>query len=153
MFCEGYHSVSSKFSTLQGEVSHVSTTSTVSGSVKKGKGNVSTSHKTDMRINGQAAVFNGSINLADGDKATLVGKAKNGEFRARALRNDETGVIYSGMTTLLYFLGAILILLGIPASFILVGIPMIVIGVWVIYEGYLNQSAINSLGAIDKAVS
>jgi hypothetical protein len=113
--------------------------------VNKGKGNVSTSHKSDFRVDGQAALFNASINIADGDKVTLVGKVKRGEFRARAVRNEETGVAYSGMTTLAYALGALCIIVGIPASFMIFGIPLLGIGVWFIFEGYMNQSAIKSL--------
>ena len=133
------------FSILSGEVSHLSTTSTVSGSVRRGKGNVSTSHKTDMRVDGQAAVFNASVNIADGDKVTLVGKTKNGEFRARALRNEETGVVYSGMTTLAYIIGGLCVIAGIPGSFIIIGIPLLAAGIWLIFEGYMNRSAIKSL--------
>lgn len=137
--------MSNDFSILSGLVSHLSTTATVSGSVKRGKGNVSTSHKTDFRIDGQAVVFNAAVNIADGDQVTLAGKVKKGEFRARAIRNEETGVVYSGMTTLAYILGVVCVVIGIPLSFIIIGIPLVLVGAWAIWEGYMNNSAIQSL--------
>jgi len=98
-----------------------------------------------MRVNGQAAVFDGSVNIADGDKVTLAGKTKKGEFKARALRNEETGVVYSGMTTIAYVMGVLCLVLGIPASFVIIGIPLLPIGLWLLFEGYKNQSAIRAL--------
>lgn len=133
------------FSTLSGKVSHLSTTSTVHGSVNKGKGRVNTSHETNFRVDGQAVVFNDSTNTVDGDHVTLIGKVKRGEFHARVLRNDETGVVYSGMTTLAYILGAVFIIIGIPTSFIIVGIPLIGAGIWLIIHGLTTRSAIKNL--------
>lgn len=136
------------FSILSGQVSHVATTATVHGSVKRGKGNVSTSHKTDFRVDGKAASFRAAVNIADGDRVTLVGKTKGGEMCARALRNEQTGVIYSGMTTAAYILGTILIVLGIPLSFIFIGVPLVAVGAWLIFEGYMNRSAIKQIEEI-----
>ncbi|MFK8036369.1 MAG: hypothetical protein AB8B94_19730 [Hyphomicrobiales bacterium] len=133
------------FSILSGKVSHLSTTSTVSGSVKRGKGDVNTSHKMDFRVDGQAAVFNSSVNIAVGDDVTLVGNIKRGELRVRALRNEETGVIYSEMTTLAYVIGSIGIIAGLIFAVFIIGIPIFVAGVWLIFEGRKNQAAINSL--------
>lgn len=133
------------FSTLSGTVSHVSATSFVQGAVKNGKGRVSTAHKTDFRVDGKAAYISAAVNIADGDHVTLVGDLKGGELRARALRNDETGVVYSGPTGLLYFLGGLLVLIGIPALLILVGLIIVPIGAWFIFQGYMNQSAIKVL--------
>lgn len=130
-----------EFSTLSGTVSHASTTSFVRGAVKKGKGQISTSHRTDFRVDGKAACFGASVNVADGDHVTLVGNLKGGEMRARALRNNETGVVYSSPTTLLYILGGLLVLIGIPALLIFVGLILIPIGAWFIFQGYANQSA------------
>jgi len=145
--------VKTDFSILSGEVSHLSTTSTVSGSVKRGKGDVNTSHKTDFRVDGQAAVFNSSINIADGDKVTLVGDIKKGELRIRALRNEETGMIYSEITTLAYVIGCLVIFVGLLFTVASIGLPWmgvfaiitIALGVWAIAEGRKNQAAINSL--------
>lgn len=133
------------FAILSGTMSHHSTTTTVQGSVRKGKGDVHTYHKSDFRIGGQAVVFNDSVNISDGDKITIVGKIKRGVFKARVVRNEETGVIYSGMTTLAYFLGALCIVLGIALSFILVGVPILLGGLWFVFDGYMNRSAIKSL--------
>ena len=140
--------VMSDFSVLSGQVSHVTTTSTVQGEVKRGKGRVHTFHKTDFRVGGKAAVFKASINIADGDQVTLVGKLKGGELHARAIRNEQTGVIHSGITTAAYVSGGILVVVGLPLSLIIIGIPLVAFGGWVLFEGYMNQLAIKHLESI-----
>lgn len=135
----------SNASILSGTVSHLSSTTTVHGSVKRGKGNVRTSHKTDFRVDGKPAYFRNSVNLADGDRVTLAGKFKGGEFFARALKNDQTNVIYSEPTTLYFFLGVLFLVIGIPFVMILIGILIIPIAAYLLWEGWQNFSAVKAL--------
>jgi hypothetical protein len=137
--------IDSGLSVLSGKVTNLTATSTVQGSIKKGKGRVNTSHKTSFRIDGKAASFPDQVNLADEDDVTLVGKIKGGEFHARVLQNNQTGVVYSGWTTGAYITGGILTFAGIPLSFVLIGIPLLAAGGWLIYQGYMNQKALSLL--------
>lgn len=132
-------------SILSGKVSHLSSTTTVHGSVKRGKGKVSTSHRTDFRVDGKPAYFLNTVNLADGDNVTLSGRLKGGEFYARALRNDETNVIYSEPTIVYFIIGALLFAIGIPLMFILVGFIMVPAALYLIWEGWKNLTAVKDL--------
>lgn len=135
-----------EFSTLSGTVSHTPPTSLVGSMVKKGWWQISAFHRTDFRVDGKAACFGASANIADGDHVTLVGNLKSGEMRAVALRSNETGVVYSDPTTLFYILGGLLVLIGISVVLIFVkGFILIFIGVWLIFQGHTNQSAIKML--------
>lgn len=98
---------------LSGTVSHSRTVSTTSGSIDKGKGTISTSHTMSFRLDNTPVVFSGTPSLGDGDRATVAGLAL-GEFRAYALRNDSTGLIYRAHTTG-WFVGLVIfVLLCIP---------------------------------------
>jgi hypothetical protein len=134
-------------SILSGSVSHLSSTSTVHGSVKRGKGSVTTSHRIDFRVDGKAAYYKNTVNLADGDRVTLAGKMKKGEFYARAMRNDETNVVYSEPITLYYVLGAFFLAFGVALSFILIGIILIPLAALIIWDGWKNSSAVKALQA------
>ena len=144
------------FSILSGKVSHLSTTAAVHGSVNKGKGDINTSHKSHFRVNGRPAVYNDAINLANSDRVTLVGKIKRGTFHVRVLRVEDTGLIYSGMTKSAYIIGSLLILASIASllyafifgnAAVLVGGATVAtpIGLWLIFEGHMNHSAIRFL--------
>ncbi len=128
-------------SIISGSVSHVSSSTTVSGQMYADRGTVRTTHKLHFRVNGRSAVFSGTPNVADGDVVTLAGIDKGGEFKALALRNESTGVAYPGPTTLVYVGGILFLLLGIPFSVILIGIPFAGFGAYLLYAGYRNQQA------------
>lgn len=130
---------------VTGTVSHLTTHSEVHGRVKKGQGSVTTSHKTDFRIDGRAAFFKGAINVADGDTVTLAGETIRGEFRAKAIKNLGTGVIYSEPTTAFFVFGGLAILASIPMMLILIGFLLLPLAIWLIYEGYRNQVAVKAV--------
>lgn len=131
-------------SIISGSVSHVSSSTTVTGQMYADRGSVRTTHKLFLRVNGKAAVFSGTPHVADGDVVTLSGIDKGGEFKAFALRNESTGVVYPGQTTLVYVGGVLFLMLGLPFSIVIFGIPFAVFGGWLLYAGYRNQQA-NSL--------
>jgi len=96
---------------LSGRVSGAKIVSETTGRVNKGRGSVSTSHKTLFRIDGKPVCFDGTPNLDDDDMVTVVGKAKS-EFKARALRNDSTGALYFQSVIFLCLLGVLGIAIG-----------------------------------------
>src|SRR6185437_16363245 len=89
-----------------------------------GRGSVRTTHKLHLRVNGRSAAFTCAPNVADGDVVTLAGYDKGGGFKALALRNESTGVPYRGPTAVVYLVGVLLLLIGLPFSFIIIGIPL-----------------------------
>lgn len=133
------------FSIIAGRVSHIISSTTVSGQVNRGRGTVSTSHKMSFRVNGRPAVFSGTPNVGEGDHVTLSGSDKGGEFRATALRNDSTGVEYLGSTISYYVGGVLLFVVGLPLSFIILGIPFLLFSPVLIFMGFRNQLANNKL--------
>lgn len=98
---------------LTGKASHISITSSTSGSINKGSGSVSTTHMTSFRLNSKPVVFSGTPNLVDGEDVTVAGH-DGAEFTALALQNNSTRVIYDMRNTAyaFYFGGGLLSLTG-----------------------------------------
>jgi hypothetical protein len=99
-----------------------------------------------FRIDNRPTLFQGEASIGDGDTVTVAGIEK-GEFRALAVRNESTGVEYPGQIMLLYVIGALCILLGIPFVFLFVGFPLLGFGAWFIYMGWRNKQALELLRA------
>jgi hypothetical protein len=137
---------------VSGKVSHAAQVSETHGQIHGGRGQIRTFHKMKFRIDNRPAVFQGEASIGDGDTVTLAGFDK-GEFRALAVRNESTGVEYPGQTILLYVIGALCILLGIPFAFIIVGLPLLGAGAWFIYMGWRNKQALDLLRSSAPAAS
>ena len=78
---------------------------------------------------------------------------EKGEFHALAVRNESTGVEYPGQIILLYVIGALLIVLGIPFSFVIIGLPLLGFGAWFIFMGWRNKQALELLRATGAPAS
>ena len=95
-----------------------------------------------------------TIDLADGDNATVVGTDSSGITKAVAVRNDATNIIYFRYSPMTLFVWAgILIVLGIPATGILIGFVMIPMGIWLGYKGMQTKNAIAQINASAPSVS
>lgn len=133
-----------------GKVSHAAQVSETHGQIHNGRGQIRTFHKMKFRIDNRPAMFQGEASIGDGDTVTVAGIEK-GEFKALAVRNESTGVEYPGQIMLLYVIGALCILLGIPFAFIIIGLPLLGFGAWFIYMGWRNKQALELLRATAAA--
>ena len=79
-----------EFVVLSGVVSHLNRVTSTGG---VGTYGVQTSHRLQFRVDNRPAWYDGSPNIAEGDHVTLVGEQKD-EFKAVALRNDATQIVY-----------------------------------------------------------
>lgn len=134
----------SQYSTLTGEVSHLSKTSTTSGSTNRHGGSVNTTHTLSFRVNGKPVIYTGTPSIDNGDEVTVVGDAKGGEFKALAVRNETTNVLYSPKMHSNIAI-VVLLVLGIPGSFILAGIPLVIIAGVFIYKNKKSKEVVTVL--------
>jgi hypothetical protein len=132
--------------TLAGVVTNVRALSTTSGSMKKGDGQISTQHHMKFRIGNRAVTFSGSPNIGDGDAVTVSGKG-SGEFKAMALRNDSTGLVYKAslVPAIIGFIAVAL--LSIP-GFIFIGSFGII---WLLVDVGLGWLCFNTFKEATKA--
>ena len=85
------------------------------------------------------------MNLADGDRVTLAGKIKGGVFYAKAMRNNQTNVVYSEPSILYISIGALLFAIGIPLLFVVIGFLIVPLSAYLIWDGWQNLAALKAL--------
>jgi hypothetical protein len=113
-------------------------------------------HSCSFRINGRPATIKlaNAANLGEGDQVTVAGREKQSGFVGYALRNDTTGAIYSLPSWMPYIAGGLLVLIGLPLSAILIGIPFLGLGLWALYVGRRNASAVSLIqSALSESTS
>jgi hypothetical protein len=129
----------SKTTLLSGVVSQINYFSSTTGTVERGEGTISTSHRVSFRINNVPVTFPGTPNLAEGDMVTMAFFTEGIAARAGFFRNDTTGVMYrfQGRISKLQTLGNCCFCAGIILLFnnIIVAIPLAAVGYW-----YLSQA-------------
>lgn len=114
---------------LRGVVTHVDRLTNLSGD---GRG-IGTDHSMVFRIDQRAVLYEGYADLTIGDPATAAGRYRNGQFRALAVRNDTTHLVYGRTMT-----GA-LVLAGIFLFIALISMPFGVVPL--IGGGWLGHHA------------
>ena len=83
--------------------------------------------------------------VQDGDRVTVAGREKQGVFHILAMRNEETGIIWSNPSTLNLIIGPILVILGLPLCVLLIGFLIVPVGGVVFYQGVQLRSAAEML--------
>ncbi len=130
------------YEVLQGKISNLS-----SGSELVSTNNtLGTKNTWAFRINNTPVSFKTPVNLSfsEGDIITSVGVNRNGTFHIACLRNETTGSVYEPPTVkLAYFVGILLILIGLPFLFLfLFGVIPIALGIYYIRVAQKTKEAI-----------
>lgn len=125
-------------STLSGVVTGLRHSTETVGQIGRNSGSVSTGQVLAFRIDERSAQIKlkDMPDIRDGERVTLAGRLKNGTFHALALRNDQTGAVYSTSPTPGYVIGGLLVLVGIPLLALLVGVLFIGFGGFTLYQAY-----------------
>ena len=99
-------------------------------------------------------VLGASIDLTDGDNATVAGSESGGPMDAVAVRNDETNMIYFRYGPIQLFIWAvILIVAGIPLTAAIIGWAMIPAGAWLGYKGMQVKNAIAMINNTEPVIT
>lgn len=92
-----------------------------------------------------------TIDLAEGDDATVAGTEKNGVITALAIRNDKTGVVYAYSPYVLMGWGVVLILGGFVFLSVYIGYLIVAGGIFMIYKGLQTKKALDRIKAVGAA--
>lgn len=88
-----------------------------------------------------------SMELTDGDEATVVGSDTSGGVKAILVRNDTINMIYGYSTWYLMMWAIILLGAGIATVGIIVGIVLIPLGLYLLYKAFQHKQAYEMLAA------
>lgn len=123
-------------SVLQGQAQGIRQASETRGTIGRRGGTISTTQMTAFRVDGRSAQFKFGdvLDVQDGDMVTLVGEAKNGVFKAYAMRNDQTGALFTIPTWGLYVMAVCLVFLGLLLLVLMIGVIFLGLAAWAIIE-------------------
>ncbi|MGI9270706.1 MAG: hypothetical protein ACR2QT_02955 [Woeseiaceae bacterium] len=82
-----------------------------------------------------------TIELTDGDEATVVGSDTRSGVKAVLVRNDTIGMIYGYSTWYIMMWAIILTLVGVATIPILIGVLLFPFGLFMFYKGYQHLQA------------
>lgn len=88
-----------------------------------------------------------SMELTDGDEATVVGSDARGGVKAILIRNDTIGMIYGYSTWVLMMWAVILTLAGVATVGVFIGILLIPLGLYLFYKSYQHMQAYKMMAA------
>lgn len=88
-----------------------------------------------------------SMELTDGDEATVVGSDTGGGVKAILIRNDTIGMIYGYSTWFLMMWAVILTLTGVATVGVFIGILLIPLGLFLFYKSYQHMQAYKMMAA------
>ena len=102
------------------------------------------SKESEFRLDGRQCYFSGEPQIADGDRIKVIGKPSSTGFRAFAIRNYTTGLVFPNAMSGLKGLGIVFLLASLPGFlaflgpessflifcflFLLLGIPFYILG-------------------------
>lgn len=88
-----------------------------------------------------------SMELTDGDEATVVGSDTSGGVKAILIRNDTIGMIYGYSTWFLMVWAVILTLAGLATIGVFIGILLTPLGLYLFYKAYQHKQAYEMMAA------
>ncbi len=88
-----------------------------------------------------------SMELTNGDEATVVGSDTRGGVKAILVRNDTIDMIYGYSTWFLMMWAAILTLVGIVTIGVFVGLLLTPLGLYLFYKAYQHKQAYEMMAA------
>lgn len=119
---------------MRGVVTHVDRLTSLSG-----HSSIETDHSMVFRIDQRPVYYQGYADLSVGDPVTVAGRAKNGQFRALAVRNDMTVLVYGrAMTGQLVLAGIFLFIALISMPF---GVVPLIGGGWLGHHAWNVRQA------------
>ncbi|MBU2410274.1 MAG: hypothetical protein KKC79_16695 [Gammaproteobacteria bacterium] len=135
-------------SILQGPAQGIRQASETRGTIGRRGGSINTTHVTSFRVDGRSAQFKYTdvLDVQDGDLVTLAGEAKKGVFKTYAMRNEQTGAIFTLPTWPLYVMAICLVPLGLFLLVIGIGVVFLVLAVWSVMVAQRYGSAERLLG-------
>ncbi len=136
---------------ISGQVSNFreETKVTSSHTYNTGYTQVQTEKEINFRVDNKPVTMKmqKSMELTDGDEATVVGVDTRGGVKAILVRNDTIGMIYGYSTWFLMMWAAILLIGGIATIGFFVGILLVPIGLYLLYKGYQHKQAYKMMEA------
>ncbi len=133
---------------LTGKVSNFQQATEITGT-RHGRWNsvVDTQQVINFRVDNSPTVLKlkEAVDLADGEEVTVVGQEKKGVLKGIALRNNETGIVYSLRTWPIFLFAAIFLALGVPLVSVVIGLPIMALGAYLAYKGYINRKSVGML--------
>ena len=88
-----------------------------------------------------------SMELTDGDEATVVGSDTSSGVKAILIRNDTIGMIYGYSTWFLMVWAVILTLAGLATIGVFIGILLTPLGLYLFYKAYQHKQAYEMMAA------
>ncbi|QEE43574.1 hypothetical protein FVA81_02780 (plasmid) [Rhizobium sp. WL3] len=131
------------FIKLEGTASKIRTDTSVSGSISRGKGSVSSTTTMNFLLDGKAvyAQFGESMSINEGDRVIVAGAQKSNGLNALAYNNLTNGTYGEG-GRLARLVGYALIGLGIVLGLLVLPLLLIPIGIWVWWTGQRAKNAL-----------
>ncbi len=128
---------------ISGSVTHLDRVSSTHGSVSHGRGSIQTTHALMFRLDGKPAMYLGVADLSVGDPATAAGLTTNGAFKALAVRNDATGLVFGRSGWPEMIVGGIVLLIALLAfqANLILGLAIGALGGWIFRRGLLVRGA------------
>ncbi len=82
-----------------------------------------------------------SLELTDGDEATVVGTQSGGGLKAILISNDTTGIVYGYGTIYMLAWAVILMLIGLATMSVFIGFIIFPLGLYLLYKGLQLKKA------------
>jgi hypothetical protein len=110
---------------------------------------VSTEKEINFRVGNKPVTMKmpKSMELTDGDQATVVGSDTRGGVKAILVRNDSIDMIYGYSTAYLMAWAVILTLAGLATIGVFIGFLLIPLGLYLFYKGYQHMQAYKMMAA------
>ena len=88
-----------------------------------------------------------SMELTDGDEATVVGSESGGGIKALLVRNDTIDIIYGYSTWYLMMWAIVLLVAGVATLAVFVGLLLTPLGLYLLYKALQHKKAYEMLAA------
>lgn len=128
---------------LEGTASQIRTTTSVQGSISRGKGSVSSTTTMNFLLDGAAvfAQFGEAMSINEGDLVVVAGVRKSNGLNALAYHNL-TNCTYGEGGRLMRLAGYVLIALAIGLSLLVLPLLLLPVGIWAWWIGRRAKAAL-----------
>ncbi|MGB5628563.1 MAG: hypothetical protein WBM57_04295 [Woeseiaceae bacterium] len=114
-----------------------------------GYSQVKTEKQINFRVDNRPVMMKmpDSMELTDGDEATVVGSDSGGGVKAILVRNDTINVIYGYKTWYLMMWAVIVTLVGLATIGVFVGLLLTPLGLYLLYKAFQHKKAYELMAA------
>jgi hypothetical protein len=108
-----------------------------------GYSQVKTEKQINFRVDNRPVTMKmpDSMELTDGDEATVVGSDSGGGVKALLVRNDTINIIYGYSTWYLMMWAIILLVVGVATVGIFIGVLLTPLGLYLLYKAFQHKKA------------